>query len=58
MRIQWLCLGLFCIGPMLFAVTGCGRGSEATVAPRSAEEVEAYKQQVYGAEEEDSSGAQ
>lgn len=33
---------------------GCGSGSnQAEVAPRTAEEVEAYKADVYAAEEED-----
>ena len=36
----------------LLALPGCGGKQEAAVAPRTADEVEAYKAEVYGAEEE------
>ena len=46
--------GFACLLALLMSFTpGCGGGSgEAEVAPRTAEEVEAFKAEVYGAEEE------
>lgn len=48
---------LLFIGLLLIGSGGCGP-SEATVAPRTDAEIEAYKAEVYGAEEEDSAAAE
>ncbi len=53
MRALLVCLSLVFLALGLVAMPGCGGSNEATVAPRSAEEVEAYKAEVYAAEEED-----
>lgn len=45
------------VGLSLALTSGCGSSNEATVAPRTAEQVEAYKAQVYAAEEEDDAAA-
>ena len=37
----------------LVFTAGCGSSNEATVAPRTADEIAAYKADVYAAEEED-----
>ena len=48
---------LLFIGTLLISSPGCGGRSEPTVAPRTDEEIQAYKDEVYGAEEEDSAAA-
>ncbi|MEM6777623.1 MAG: hypothetical protein AAF670_08190 [Planctomycetota bacterium] len=52
MRLHHSLMSAFLVGLGLFSVVGCGSG-EATVAPRSEDEIAAYKADVYAAEEED-----
>jgi hypothetical protein len=52
MRALLSSLSLVAFSLSLLALPGCGGRQEAVVAPRTADEVEAYKAEVYGAEEE------
>ena len=54
MRFAEFLLTVVFVFPSLVFVSGCGASKDPTVAPRTAEEVEAYKAEVYTAEEEDS----
>ena len=56
MRIVRDGIFLVFIGTLFVCVPGCGP-EEATVAPRTEEEIEAYKADVYAAEEEDDAAA-
>jgi hypothetical protein len=52
MRFPHYLLSLFLLGLCLNATTGCGGSGQPEVAPRTQSEIEAYKEQAYGAEEE------
>jgi hypothetical protein len=53
MRLSYLFGFAFLFAFVMLVTPGCGGGSgEPEVAPRTAEEVEAFKAEVYGAEEE------
>ena len=55
----FLCSLSLVVGSLsLLALPGCGGSKEAAVAPRTADEIEAYKAEVYGAEEESQSEQQ
>ena len=53
MRSLLCVLSLVVCSMSLLALPGCGGKDEAAVAPRTADEVEAYKAEVYAAEEEE-----
>ncbi|MCA9137020.1 MAG: hypothetical protein KDB00_09680 [Planctomycetales bacterium] len=56
--MQWVRGSFFLcfVGTLFFCTAGCGSGG-ATVAPRTEDEIQAYKNEVYSAEEEDSAAA-
>ena len=53
MRLSTSTLALFLFGFVMLSAPGCGGSDQATVAPRTEDEIEAYKADVYAAEEED-----
>ncbi len=52
MRLSTSLLWLLFVGFVSLSAPGCGSSDQATVAPRTEDEVAAYKAEVYGAEEE------
>ena len=56
MRLQQILLFVFLLSVCLVSAPGCD-SNEATVAPRTEEEIAAYKAEVYAAEEEDDEAA-
>ena len=55
MRITHCLLLTSLFGLGFVSAPGCGGSNEAEVAPRTQAEIEAYKQDAYGAEEEEDS---
>ena len=58
MRITHCVLLTSLFGLCIVSALGCGGSNEAEVAPRTQAEIEAYKQDAYGAEEEEDAEAQ
>ena len=56
MRLQHLLLCALLLTLCMVSAPGCG-SNEASVAPRSEDEIAAYKAEVYAAEEEDDATA-
>jgi len=56
MRLSHLYLFVFLLGLGLVSTPGCS-SDEATVAPRTQDEIAAYEADVYAAEEEDDAAA-
>ena len=57
MRLTHSILLASLFGLCLLFAPGCGSSNEATVAPRTADQIAAYEAEVYAAEEEDDEAA-
>lgn len=54
-RVSFFC---WFIGTLFLCPVGCGSSTEPSMEPRTEAEIQAYKDEVYGAEEADSAAAE